>query len=134
MASHKVYKESTYRGGTLLCACTLLNKTCWHIPYIEISAQAFSAALLIVIGHGMAKYKVKPFNNWQITLALAVTLVGSFVWNMAMNQDSYSNKRFIPYIITATLATWTFYSLFERMKNSQGVCAKMLVSVQKRFG
>ena len=118
-------------GGTLLCACTLLNKTCWHIPYIEISAQAFSAALLIVIGHGMAKYKVKPFNNWQITLALAVTLVGSFVWNMAMNQDSYSNKRFIPYILTATLATWTFYSLFERMKNSQGVCVKMLDFVGK---
>ena len=79
----------------------------------------------------MAKYKVKPFNSWQIALALAMTLIGSFVWNMAMNQDSYSNKRFLPYIITATLATWAFYSLFERMKDSQGIYAKILDFVGK---
>lgn len=109
----------------------MLNKTCWHIPYIEISAQAFAAALLIVVGHGLAKYRVRPFNGWQMSLALAVTLVGSFFWNMAMNQDSYSNRRFLPYIITATLATWAFYSLFLRMKDSQGICAKVLGFVGK---
>jgi len=124
-------KQPLFGGAILVGICTVFNKTCWHVPYIEISSQAFAAALLIVIGHGLAKYKVRPFNNWQIALALAVTLIGSYVWNMAMNQDSYSNKRFVPYIITATLATWAFYSLFERMKDSQGICAKTLDFVGK---
>lgn len=41
-----------------------------------------------------------------------------------MDQNSYSNKRFIPYIITAVLASWSFYSLFDKLKSSQGICAK----------
>lgn len=111
--------------------CTVLNKTCWQIPFINISSQTFAAALLIYIGYGLAKYRVRPFNYWQIALSLSITLIGSFVWNMAMNQNSYSNKRFIPYIITAVLASWSFYSLFDKMKSSHGICAKALDFIGK---
>ena len=48
-----------------------------------------------------------------------------------MDQNSYSNKRFIPYIITAVLASWSFYSLFDKMKSSQGICAKILDFIGK---
>lgn len=48
-----------------------------------------------------------------------------------MNPNSYSNKRFIPYIITAVLASWSFYSLFDKMKSSQGICAKALDFIGK---
>lgn len=48
-----------------------------------------------------------------------------------MNQNSYSNKRFIPYIITAVLASWSFYSLFDKMKSSQGKFAKILDFIGK---
>lgn len=48
-----------------------------------------------------------------------------------MDQNSYSNKRFIPYIITAVLASWSFYSLFDKMKSSQGICAKALDFIGK---
>lgn len=48
-----------------------------------------------------------------------------------MGQNSYSNKRFIPYIITAVLASWSFYSLFDKMKSSQGICAKILDFIGK---
>ena len=48
-----------------------------------------------------------------------------------MDQNSYSNKRFIPYIITAVLASWSFYSLFDKMKSSQGICAKVLDFIGK---
>lgn len=118
-------------GAILIVICTILNKTCWQIPFINISSQAFAAALLIYIGYSLAKYKVKTFNYWQIALSLSITLIGSFVWNMAMGQNSYSNKRFIPYIITAVLASWSFYSLFDKMKSSQGICAKILDFIGK---
>lgn len=124
-------KNLLFGGAILLGICTVLNKTCWHIPFIEISSQAFAAALLIVIGYALAKYKVRPFRNWQIAMGLFATYIGSFIWNMAMNQDSYSNKKFIPYIFTAVLTTWCFYSLFEKMKDSQGVCARYLTFVGK---
>ena len=48
-----------------------------------------------------------------------------------MDQNSYSNKRFIPYIITAVLASWSFYSLFDKMKSSHGICAKALDFIGK---
>ena len=115
----------------MVVICTVLNKTCWQIPFINISSQAFAAGLLIYIGYSLAKYRIKPFNYWQIALSLSITLIGSFVWNMAMDQNSYSNKRFIPYIITAVLASWSFYSLFDKMKSSQGICAKVLDFIGK---
>ena len=115
----------------MLCLCTILNNTCWHLPFFGISSQAFAAALLILIGYAMAKYQLKPFKGWQIVLGLAFTLLGSFGWLMAMNQDSYSNKCFAPYILSASIATWCFYSLFERMKETQGVVAKALEFIGK---
>lgn len=48
-----------------------------------------------------------------------------------MDQNSYSNKRFIPYIITAVLASWSFYSLFDKMKSSHGICTKALDFIGK---
>ena len=131
MACDSICEATAMWGGILIVICTVLNKTCWQIPFFKISSQAFAAALLIYIGYSLAKYRIKPFNNWQIALSLSITLIGSFVWNMAMDQNSYSNKRFIPYIITAVLASWSFYSLFDKMKSSHGICAKALDFIGK---
>ena len=131
MACNPICKATAVWGAILIVICTILNKTCWQIPFINISSQAFAAALLIYIGYSLAKYRIKPFKYWQIALSLSITLIGSFVWNMAMDQNSYSNKRFIPYIITAVLASWSFYSLFDKMKSSQGICAKALDFIGK---
>lgn len=126
------YLKQPLCGGTILIViCTVLNQTCWQIPFINISSQAFAAALLIYIGYNLAKYRINPFNYWQIALLLSITLIGSFGGYMAMNQNSYSNKRFIPYIIIAVLASWSFYSLFDKMKSSQGICAKILDFIGK---
>ena len=124
-------RQPLYGGVILIVICTILNKTQWQFPFVDISAQAFIAALLIVMGYSLAKYRIKPFNYWQVTLAITITLIGSFVWNMELNQNSYSNKRFIPYIITAVLASWSFYSLFDKMKSSHGICAKVLDFIGK---
>lgn len=126
------YVKSPLFGGAILVGiCTVFNKTCWHIPYVEISSQAFTAALLIVIGNAMQKYKVKFFNTRQIVLALAMTFLGSYLWKMELGQDSYSNKCFLFYIITATLATWAFYSLFARLSDSHGFCNRILDFIGK---
>lgn len=126
------YVKSPIIGGcALLIVCTVLNKTCLHLPVFGISSQAFAAAFLILIGYSLSKYKIKPFTYWQICVALVLTLLGSFLWNMPMNQDSYSNKYFALYIVTASLASWSFYSLFDKMKSSQGVCVKALDFIGK---
>ena len=110
----------------------MLNKTCYRLPFFELQTQAFSAALLIVIGYTFAKYKIKPFNNWQIALVLILTLVGSFFRNnMEMALVSYSNKIFAPYLLIATLAIWCFYSLFEKMNTAQGTCTIILNYIGK---
>ena len=108
-------------GGALLIICVMFNFFHWHIPYFLISSQAFAAALLITIGFAMSKYKIKPFNNTMIALSLLLTFVGSLIWKMALNMDYYSNFRFLPYIFTAVLATWSFYSLFEKLRSSKSV-------------
>lgn len=127
------YIRNPISGGViLLCVCTILNKTCYRLPFFELQTQAFSAALVIVIGYGFAKYKIKPFNNWQIVLVLIMTLVGSFFRNnMEMALASYSNKVFAPYMLIATLATWCFYSLFEKIKAAQGTCTSILIYIGK---
>lgn len=113
-------------GGIIACVCVVFNFTHWHIPFFQISAQAFASALLIVIGHAIAKYRIKPFTHRQIILALIFTFIGSLIWEMAMNMDYYSNFRFVPYIFTAVLATWSFYSLFDRIKDYQAIYVKIL--------
>lgn len=127
------YIRNPLSGGIiLLCICTILNKTCYSLPFFELQTQAFSAALLIVIGYAFAKFKIKPFNNWQIVLVLILTLVGSFFRNnMEMALVSYSNKIFAPYLLIATLATWCFYSLFEKMNTAQGTCTNILNYIGK---
>lgn len=124
-------KKPIFGGAFLIILCTLLNSTCYYLPLLGISSRAFAAALLIFIGYMFAKYKVRIFNYWQILLSFLLTLFGSFVWNMAIGQDFYENKRFMPYIMTAVLATWSIYSLFERMKISNGIFAKLLAFVGK---
>lgn len=124
-------KHPLYGGGILIGICTILNKTHWQIPYVNISSQAFTAALLIIIGYSLAKHRIKTFNYWQIALALTITLIGSFVWNMTMDHNSYSVKRFIPYIMTAVLASWSFYSLFENTRTSQAIYTKVLDFIGK---
>lgn len=124
-------KNTLIGGGILFGACTILNKTCWHLPFFEISSQAFAASLLIVIGYAMAKYRLRPFNGWEIAAGLLFTLFGSFVWYMPMNQDSYSNRYFCFYILSATIATWCFYSLFERIRESKSVFTAFMRFVGK---
>lgn len=119
-------KNLTCQLVILVGLCTVLNMMNIQIPGIDFFSHAFTATLLIVIGSNLARNRVRPFNYCQIVLVLFLTFIGSCVWEMKMNQISYSNKRFIPYIITAVLASWSFYSLFDKMKFTQGVCAKLL--------
>lgn len=44
---------------------------------------------------------------------------------------SYSNKIFAPYLLIATLATWCFYSLYEKMNTAQGTCTNVLNYIGK---
>lgn len=110
-------KNELYGGALLFIVCTVLNKTCWQIPIVALNSQAFTAALFMVIGYGMAKNKLETFLSWKILFSFFVTCLGSCYWYMELNHLSYSNKCFAPYVFTATIATWSIYSLCKRVEN-----------------
>lgn len=118
-------------GGILLCISCLLNATNYIMPFMQISARNFAAALFIVIGYALRKYKMKTFHPWQIVLGLLLVLVGSFYWHMPMHPAISDNRKFIPYIVSATVATWCFYSLFLKMEDLQGVIPRTLTFLGK---
>lgn len=127
----RLVNNMLFGGAILVCVCTILNKTCWRIPLFDISSRSFAAALLIIIGYTIAKYKLKPFNSWQIALGISFTLFGSYFWKMSLSFDSYSNKFFVPYILSATVATWSFYSLFDRVREMSNCCTQALTFIGK---
>lgn len=113
-------------GGILLTVCLIFNESGKILPFVQISARTFAAALFILIGYALAKYKVRIFNSEQIIVGMLITVIGSLFWYMPLHPASYSNYRFLPYIVSATVATWSFYSLFNRMKGMQSVGLKIL--------
>lgn len=117
----RLVKSTLYVGGILFCICVFFNQTCLHIPFFQFSAQTFAAALFITIGYAFAKYRIQRFNYWQILGGLSLTAIGSFFWKMEMNHDSYSNSCFIPYVITASIATWCFFSMFEHLQKKMAL-------------
>lgn len=110
----------------MLTVCLIFNESGKILPFVQISARTFAAVLFILIGYALAKYKVRIFNSEQIIVGMLITVIGSLFWYMPLHPASYSNYRFLPYIVSATVATWSFYSLFNRMNGMQSVGLKIL--------
>ena len=93
--------------------------------------QIFAASFLFLIGHALAEYKMPNFNIILSLLGLSITFIGIFFWYMAMGSSYYENIKFIPYLITAIIATWSLKSLLERWKGQPQCFQKLLALAGK---
>ena len=81
-------------------------------------AFAVSLLLLFVVHvtqfHVMSKRELLPFEWTGIVLSLALTACGMFYWPLAIDHLSYEGWNLFPHLLTTTLATWSFYSVFAK--------------------
>lgn len=110
--SKLLLKNTFLAAAPCLLIAIILNHTQWFIPMLH--PQTFAASFLFLTGYALSEYKMPQFSVFFSLLCLAVTFAGSFFWYMGMGPAFYDNMKFLPYLITATLATWSLKSLFER--------------------
>jgi hypothetical protein len=82
--------------------------------FLNLNTRAFAAATLFVAGHLMCKREFPPFGWTGIVVSLALTACGMFYWPLAIDHLSYEGWNLFPHLLTATLATWSFYSVFAK--------------------
>lgn len=111
---------------TVFSLCIMMNKYVLEIPILHLHSREFAAATIVLLGHCFAYYKIPKFNTYAIITSWLLTALGSVYWFMELSQNSYSNKLFPEYIITAVLTTWSCYSLFEKFKDKEGLPYRIL--------
>ena len=122
----KCLLKNTFLSGIVcLLIAILLNHTKWFIPILH--PQIFAASFLFLVGYVLVEYKIPIFTIYQSLIGLAVTFVGMFFLHMGMGDAFYDNIIFIPYLITAIIATWSLKSLFDKW-NEQPVCLQKLLT------
>lgn len=84
------------------------------IPYFHCGSHATHAATFFLIGHYSKKYELRTFSTYEILIASAIVVTGSFFWRCDMNALYYQNWKMLCFIPTAFMGTWSVYSLFMR--------------------
>ena len=117
--------------AAILCLLIAIsfNETKWFIPMLH--PQTFAASFLFLIGYALAEYKIRNFRLAQSILCLAVTFIGSFFWFMEMGDAFYENIKFLPYLITAILTTWSLKSLFDNWNEKPKLLQEILIFAGK---
>lgn len=110
----RLSKRTEYAFAVSLLLLFVVHVTQFHVVFLNLNTRAFAAATLFVAGHLMCKRELLPFGWTGIVLSLALTACGMFYWPLAIDHLSYEGWNLFPHLLTATLATWSFYSLFVR--------------------
>ena len=113
----------------LFVICLIMNKMVWFVPFLKISSREFAVAFLFVIGYLFAQFKFPRFPLYVVIFSLLLTFIGSLFWRIAMDEMPCSNKVFPLYILTAILATWSFYSMFYNWKETSSLFSKLMIFV-----
>lgn len=125
----KMCKNIIVVAFCIFVICLIMNKMVLFVPFLKISSREFAAAFLFVTGYLFAQFKFSRFPIYAVIFSLLLTLIGSFYWRSAMNEMPCSNKMCPLYILTAILATWSFYSLFYNWKETSSMYSKFMIFV-----
>lgn len=109
----RLSKKTEYAFIASLTLLALVHVTNFHIVFLNLNTRAFAAAFLFVAGYVIKAKKIAPFGSVGIIASLALTILGMFYWQMAMDTLSYEKWVLFPYLFTAILTTWSFYSIFS---------------------
>lgn len=110
----RLSKKAEYAFVISLTLLALVHVTNFHVVFLNLNTRAFAAAFLFIVGYVLKTKKIATFKPFGIIVSLALTILGMFYWPMSMDKASYDEWHLFPYMLTSTLATWSFYSIFTR--------------------
>ena len=110
----RLSKRAEYAFAVSLLLLLAVHVTHFHVVFLNLNTRAFAAATLFIAGHLMCKRALPPFGWAGVAVSLALTACGMFFWPLAIDHLSYEGWSLFPHLLTATLATWSFYSVFAR--------------------
>lgn len=101
----------------------------FSVQWLTFNSQCFASAVIFLGGYLFAHYKIKTFNWLQCIMSFFILVLGRFYWCTALAEPTYSNKIILPYIVTACFASWSFYSIFDRIKDSRGIISRLFLFI-----
>lgn len=114
--SLKLLKKAEICIVVNMIICFLLNRYHDYMPLYYLGTQQFFASTLILAGFCFAERKVPVFPRWAAMLSLVLAFEGSFYWYFELGMFPYTLGRTLPYYVTAILACWSFYSIFQDIR------------------
>lgn len=103
-------------GALFFLSLSILNNYFkFSYPYLPISSQIFTAAFIFLCGQVFAYYKIRTFKTFISLGLLILPFIGSLYWELYMATEFYDNSKFIPYLISAIIVTWSLFSLLSNI-------------------
>lgn len=121
-ATLRFIKKAEYALITSLVLLVLVHISNFHVVFLNLNTRAFAAAFLFIAGYVFKVKRVAPFGMAAIIASLALTVLGMFYWPLAIDKTSYDGWQLFPHMLTAILATWSFYSLFTKYVSGNTTC------------
>jgi fucose 4-O-acetylase-like acetyltransferase len=112
-ATIRLSKKAEYAIIVSLTLLVLVHVTNFHIVFLNLNTRAFAAAFLFIAGYVIKAKKIAPFGPTGIVVSQALTILGMFYWPLAIDHTSYEGWQLFPHMLTAILATWSFYSILS---------------------
>lgn len=112
-ATIRLSKKAEYAFIVSLTLLALVHVTGFHIVFLNLNTRTFAAAFLFIAGYVIKAKKIAPFGLVGIIGSLALTVLGMFYWPLAIDLTSYEGWQLFPHMLTAILATWSFYSILS---------------------
>lgn len=109
----RLTKKAEYAIITSLVLLILVHISNFHVVFLNLNTRAFAAAFLFISGYVFKAKRIATFGPLGIVVCLALTILGTFYWQMAMDKLSYEKWILFPYLLTAILSTWSLYSIFS---------------------
>ena len=94
----------------------IAHATNFHVVFLNINQRTILAAFFFVAGYTLKAKSVPCGGNIFICIGLALAAFGLFHWRIAVGDTSYPGWQIFPYMATAVIATWSFYSIFEKYR------------------
>ena len=116
-------KKARLQGRQAECAVAMslalvavVHATNFHIVFLNLNTRTFVAAFFFIAGYTLKMKRVPCMGYTAICVSTLFTAVASLYWSMPLDRTRYESWTLIPFCLTAVLATWNLYSIFEKLQ------------------
>lgn len=118
-------RRPEYSLAAAFAILIVVHLTGFHVVFLNLNTRAFAAAFFVVAGYCFAQRSVKPFGLLPIVLSNLLGFVGIFFWLERIDQTSYQGYRIIPFVITAVLLSWSYYSVLVHWTETKSALSRL---------